>query len=309
MNMTYQYIKLKRKRIKKRFMKRLQGKTKDIRDWARRQQSHVSSILHHNHIEIDSIEEQEVNVNMETEQLAIDKNKELIEELKVKGSKSLSKRNRRHSDSLLKDTTKVTRGRKYSLSPHHRYGAVHASHDLSVIPEDGQPDVTIDDIGHHERKRTTSTDTDNHSRTTSSLSLTDFEEDERLLKTKLKETRDLVPISVCLLLVTGYIMLGALIFASWEESWNFLVAFYFCFITLTTIGFGDFVPGMGRLDNDMKRVFGAMYLLFGMALLAMSFHLIQEEVRHKCRKLAVKIGLIEHRLTELLDKYDNSQTL
>ncbi|XP_045187606.2 uncharacterized protein LOC123545344 [Mercenaria mercenaria] len=316
-NMTYQYIKLKRRRIKKRFVKRLQGKTKHLREWARKQQSHMSSILHHSHTEVNVTEEED-HVIKETDKQAGQFTASDPFPKKNTGVSNTSdsefhrKLSRRHSESILKDSGGTTRDRTYSLSSHHQYGALHAHHplsnDLTVIPEDEIAEVTIEDMEHHRIKRSKSVDIDDHvgSTTTSSLSLTDFEEDERLLKAKLKETRDLVPISVCLLLVTGYIMLGALIFASWEETWNFMVAFYFCFITLTTIGFGDFVPGMGRLDDDMKRVFGALYLLFGMALLAMSFHLIQEEVRYKCRKLAVKIGLIEHKLTDLLDKYDET---
>ena len=51
-----------------------------------------------------------------------------------------------------------------------------------------------------------------------------------------------VPIYVSLLLMFGYIMLGAFLFAL-SEDWDTLVAAYFCFITLSTIGFGDYVPG------------------------------------------------------------------
>jgi hypothetical protein len=39
-----------------------------------------------------------------------------------------------------------------------------------------------------------------------------------------------------------YLAAGAGLFMLWEEDWSFFEGFYFCFVTMTTIGFGDLVP-------------------------------------------------------------------
>ncbi len=50
-----------------------------------------------------------------------------------------------------------------------------------------------------------------------------------------------IPIIVSVVILVAYILVGALMFAQWEE-WDVGSAAYFSFVTLTTIGFGDYVP-------------------------------------------------------------------
>jgi hypothetical protein len=104
-----------------------------------------------------------------------------------------------------------------------------------------------------------------------------------------------VPIYVSFLVIASYILIGASFFTIWEDDWNFLIGSYFCFITLTTIGFGDYVPGstVNSWDNQEKLVLCALYLIIGLALIAMCFDLMQEEARKKFRTLGQKIGIIE----------------
>ena len=63
---------------------------------------------------------------------------------------------------------------------------------------------------------------------------------------------------------------------------------YFCFISLMTIGFGDFVPGnsyiynvaenMSEEEANAKLVLGAIYILLGMGIIAMCVNLMQEKI-------------------------------
>ncbi|XP_071447826.1 LOW QUALITY PROTEIN: uncharacterized protein [Hetaerina americana] len=102
-----------------------------------------------------------------------------------------------------------------------------------------------------------------------------------------------VPIWLCVFLVVSYIFGGAFLFSEWEK-WPFLDSAYFCFITLTTIGFGDFVPAQRVKDNaEVSIALCSLYLLFGIALLAMSFNLVQEEVISSVKSVAKRLGIIK----------------
>ncbi|KFM79830.1 Potassium channel subfamily K member 18, partial [Stegodyphus mimosarum] len=104
-----------------------------------------------------------------------------------------------------------------------------------------------------------------------------------------------VPMYMVLLLVTGYICGGAVLFSLWEK-WTFLNGAYFCFITLSTIGFGDLVPGSDIFDaqsGQAKLIICCIYLIMGLSIIAMSFNLVQEEVVIKCKNLARNLGLLK----------------
>ena len=114
-----------------------------------------------------------------------------------------------------------------------------------------------------------------------------------------------VPMLLFVFLVTGYIFGGAVLFQHWE-GWTYLNAAYFCFITLTTVGFGDFVPAQDVKSNPEVNIsLCSVYLIFGLALIVMSFNLVQDEVIAFVKDIAIRLGLIKDEDEELVDDYDD----
>lgn len=93
----------------------------------------------------------------------------------------------------------------------------------------------------------------------SKMSAADFEVDDEFN----------LPISVAITVLLVYIFLGAIMYWIWE-SWEFFTAFYFVFISLSTIGFGDYVP-----VHNLCMIMSVAYLIFGLALMTMCINVVQ----------------------------------
>ncbi|CAI9732771.1 family of potassium channels 18-like isoform X2 [Octopus vulgaris] len=72
-----------------------------------------------------------------------------------------------------------------------------------------------------------------------------------------------LPMGIAAIILVVYIFLGTLMFKSWEE-WGYLEAFYFVFISLSTIGLGDIVPAHSKFF-----LLSSIYIFFGLSLVSM----------------------------------------
>ncbi|XP_072032421.1 potassium channel subfamily K member 6-like isoform X2 [Amphiura filiformis] len=84
----------------------------------------------------------------------------------------------------------------------------------------------------------------------------------------------LLHISMLAILITSFLFLvPALIFARLEPGWTYFDGLYFVYISMTTIGLGDYVPAFQTEDvpyEDLRDVYHlavTVYLLFGLSML------------------------------------------
>lgn len=89
-----------------------------------------------------------------------------------------------------------------------------------------------------------------------------------------------VPLPVVALVVLAYISCAAAVLPFWETQLDFEDAFYFCFVTLTTIGFAD-----TDLEHPHFFLFFSLYILVGMEILCIAFKLVQNRLLRVYRNL------------------------
>lgn len=102
----------------------------------------------------------------------------------------------------------------------------------------------------------------------------------------------LAPVLLCLVMMLVYICFGTFILFK-LENWSLLDGFYFCFMSLTTIGFGNMIPGndsMFKTDSNTTIWFCSVYIISGMALTAMCFNVIHDEIVHRIRHHHENLG-------------------
>lgn len=115
-----------------------------------------------------------------------------------------------------------------------------------------------------------------------------------------------VPFLLILFLVFAYILSWALILPLWETDLNWFDAFYFCFITLTTIGFGDIVP-----KHPKFFLLTFLFIITGMAIMSMSFKLGQSRIiscYHRCIGCLSCLGVGKKGKYKIQDKYTGHYT-
>jgi hypothetical protein len=66
-------------------------------------------------------------------------------------------------------------------------------------------------------------------------------------------------------LTLGVWVLGATFYHN-VEGWRWLDSFYFCFVSLATVGYGDFTP-----KTDLGKIFTIFYIMIGIGLLVSFF--------------------------------------
>ncbi|XP_035781264.1 TWiK family of potassium channels protein 7-like isoform X2 [Anopheles albimanus] len=91
-----------------------------------------------------------------------------------------------------------------------------------------------------------------------------------------------------------YLAAGTGLLLLWEEDWSFFDGYYFCFITMTTIGFGDLVPSK---PNYM--LLCTLYILVGLALTSTIIELVRRQYAQSWQKLQALSGPLADTLRRL----------
>ena len=93
-----------------------------------------------------------------------------------------------------------------------------------------------------------------------------------------------IPMYISVLVLISYVFIGGIVFSAWREDYDLLIGCYFCFISLSTIGFGDFVFGESGLSDKetgsetVQLVVTGLYIFLGIGIIAMCIDLMHKSI-------------------------------
>lgn len=73
-------------------------------------------------------------------------------------------------------------------------------------------------------------------------------------------------------LASVFLLAPAAVFAYLEPDWDYLDSFYYCFVSLTTIGLGDYIPGdsPNQPNRPLYKVLTTIYLFSGITFMMLT---------------------------------------
>ena len=106
-----------------------------------------------------------------------------------------------------------------------------------------------------------------------------------------------LPATIMVIITILFVVLGAVLFRLYEDDWTFVSSLY-CWceflhyaktivdlvsvVTISTIGFGDMVPGLGKATTTMGKVMFvlvSLYMVIGLAILSIMIRLLVKAFR------------------------------
>ncbi|VDD93334.1 unnamed protein product [Enterobius vermicularis] len=93
-----------------------------------------------------------------------------------------------------------------------------------------------------------------------------------------------IPAMLVFAILVLYTALGGVLMSHLEQPWDFFTSFYWSFITMTTVGFGDLMP---RRDEYMYVIL--LYIILGLAITTMCIDLVGVQYIRKIHYFGRKI--------------------
>ncbi|XP_041371082.1 potassium channel subfamily K member 18-like [Gigantopelta aegis] len=105
-----------------------------------------------------------------------------------------------------------------------------------------------------------------------------------------------LPFVVAIAIVVVYIILGSFMYLLWEDNWDFLRSFYFIFISISTIGFGDVIP-----EHPKFFLLSSIYIFIGLSLVSMCVNVAIEVFTKTIDKAKEKVDQATTKAKETIE--------